>query len=258
MQEKVSNTDKDFLMAKIAVIICAAGSSSRFGKARKKQFTDIAGRAAFVRSIELFSERDNVKQIILCISKEDQEMVSLKYGANLGFFGVKISIGGAERFETVSKALQLVKDDIDIVAVHDAVRCCATAEWIDKVFEAAGKTGSAMLACPVVATIKKVKDGVIEQTVDRSNLYEAQTPQVFNKTLLLKAYENLKNLDKTKISDDSQLVEALGEKVAIVETDSSNIKITTANDIAIAEAIIKSRPKPNPKGMDNPYDEAMW
>jgi 2-C-methyl-D-erythritol 4-phosphate cytidylyltransferase len=139
-------------------------------------------------------------------------------------------------------------------------------EWIDDCFAAAARTGAAMLAAPVVATIKKVKDGVIEKTVDRAGLYEAQTPQVFKKELLKKAYAELSKLDKTKISvdstgsprDDAQLVEALGEKVAIVETDSSNIKITTPSDIAIAEAIIKSRPKPKQEGYVGPYGEAQW
>ena len=96
------------------------------------------------------------------------------------------------------------------------------------------------------------------QTVDRVGLYEAQTPQVFEASLLKKAYENLKALDKSKISDDSQLVEALGHKVSIVETDSSNIKITRKADLAVAEAILKTRPRPKPEGPAGPYIEAQW
>ncbi|MEN6386444.1 MAG: 2-C-methyl-D-erythritol 4-phosphate cytidylyltransferase, partial [Phycisphaerales bacterium] len=168
-------------------------------------------------------------------------------------------IGGSERFESVAKALAMVKDDIDLVAVHDAVRCCLTEKWVNDVFALAGKTGAAMLASPVVATLKKVADGKITETVDRRGLYEAQTPQVFKKDMLLKAYANLEKLDKSKICDDSQLVEALGEKVSIVETDFSNIKITTKADIAIAEAIIKSRSQDKPKGYVGPYgNEAQW
>jgi 2-C-methyl-D-erythritol 4-phosphate cytidylyltransferase len=250
----------------IAVIICAAGSSKRFVKeqqhrleaAKKKQFADVGGRPAFLRSIEFFAGRDNVKQILMSIPAEDEEMFKITHGANLSFHGVKLCIGGAERFETVAKALELIKDDIDIVAVHDAVRCCLTNKWVDDVFKAAEKYDAAMLACPVVATLKKVENGKIIQTVNRIGLYEAQTPQVFKKDLLKKAYANLANLDKSKISDDSQLVEALGHKVAIVETDFSNIKITNKADIAIAEAIIKSRPKPKPQGPAGAYYEAQW
>ncbi len=250
----------------IAVIICAAGSSKRFVKeqlhnleaAKKKQFADVAGRPAFLRSIEFFAGRDNVKQILLTIPAEDEEMVRVSHGANLSFHGVKLCIGGAERFETVAKALELVKDDIDFVAVHDAVRCCLKDEWLNEVFKAAEKNGAAMLACPVTATLKRVENGKIIETIDRKGLYEAQTPQVFKKDLLKKAYANLSKLDKSKISDDSQLVESLGQKVAIVETDFSNIKITTKADIAIAEAIIKSRPKPKPQGPAGAYYEAQW
>jgi 2-C-methyl-D-erythritol 4-phosphate cytidylyltransferase len=243
---------------KVGVIICAAGASSRFGGKRKKPLVDVDGRAVFLRSVEIFSSREDVKQILLAIAPEDEELVNIKWGPNLKFFNVKICFGGAERFDTVQKGLELIKDDIELIAVHDAVRCCVKEEWIDKVIAEAAKSGAAILACPVVATLKEAKDKVIIQTVDRAGLYEAQTPQVFETSLLKKAYANLKNLDKNKISDDSQLVEAIGWKVSIVETDSSNIKITHKADLAIAEAILKSRPKPIPKGPIGPYIEAQW
>jgi 2-C-methyl-D-erythritol 4-phosphate cytidylyltransferase len=243
---------------KVAVIICAAGPASRFGGKRKKQFVDVAGRAVFLRSMELFSNREDVKQILLGISQEDEELVSVKWGANLKFFNVKLFFGGDKRFDTVCKGLALVRDDIELVAVHDAARCCVTAELIDKVITAAAKSGAAIPACPVAATVKQVKDNVIIKTVDRTGLYEAQTPQIFECSLLKKAYENLKNLNENKISDDSQLVESLGHKVTIVESDSSNIKITRQSDIPIAEAILKSRPVPKPQGPIGPYIEAQW
>lgn len=245
-------------MQNIAVIICAAGASSRFGGKKKKPFVDVAGRAAFLRSVELFTDHKDVKQVLLAIAPDDEEMVSIKWGANLQFFNIQTCFGGTERFETVTNALQLVKEDIDLIAVHDAARCCLTERWIDQVFEKAAQTGAAILACPVVPTIKKVKDTAIIETVDRSGLWEAQTPQVFKADLLKKAYANLENLDKDKISDDAQLLEAMGHKVSVVETDSSNIKITGPADVAIAEAIIKSRPKPRQAGYVGPYGEAKW
>jgi 2-C-methyl-D-erythritol 4-phosphate cytidylyltransferase len=246
------------MSAKVGVIICAAGASNRFGGKRKKPFVDVDGRAAFLRSVEIFSGRDDVKQILLAIASEDEELVNVKWGPNLKFFNVKTYFGGAERFDTVQKGLELIKDDIELIAVHDAVRCCVKEEWIEKVIAEAVKTGAAILACPVVATLKQVRKGVIAKTIDRTGLYEAQTPQVFEASLLKKAYANLKNLDRNKISDDAQLVEALGHEVSIVETDSSNIKITHKADLAIAEAILKSRPKPVPKGPIGPYIEAQW
>ena len=244
----------------IAAIICAAGSGTRFGGKRKKPFVDVAGRAVFLRSVELFANRSDVKQILLAIPEDEEELVNVKWGANLKFFNVTLYIGGEERFDTVHKGLELIKDDIDFVAVHDACRCCVTEEIIDSCIEAAIDSGAAIPACPVTATLKKVniEDKMIEKTVDRSALYEAQTPQVFAVKMIKKAYENLKHLDKAKISDDAQLVEALGLKVSIVETDSSNIKITTPSDISIAEAILKSRPKKQPEGPAGPFFEAQW
>ena len=245
------------MSAKTAVIICAAGSSTRFGAKKKKPFFEISQRAVFLRSIELFTELQDVKQIILAISPEDEEMVTLKWGANLQFFGVKICNGGSERFETVRNALKLVREDIDLIAVHDAARCCTKKEWIEKCIKTAEKDSAAILAAPVTATIKKVNNEKIVETVDRSRLFEAQTPQIFKADLLKKAYQNIDKLDKSKISDDSQLVEAMGIDVTIVETDASNIKITTQSDIPLAEAIIKSQ-KPKPAAPSGPFYEAQW
>jgi len=182
--------DWGVFMKKVSVIICAAGASSRFGGDRKKPFVDVAGRPAFLRSIDFFAEREDVAQVLLAISREDEELVTVKWGAALGFAGVKLCFGGAERFETVANALEKVKNDADLIAVHDAVRCCLTDDWIDELFKTAGDTGGAMLACPVVSTLKKVTDGTIVETVDRAGLFEAQTPQVFDAKRLKDAYAN--------------------------------------------------------------------
>lgn len=242
----------------VAVIVCAAGASARFGGDRKKPFVELSGRAAFLRSIEYFSNRDEVKQIIVAISRDDEELVTVKWGSTLAFNGVKLCLGGAERFQTVANALAKIKDDIDLIAVHDAVRCCLTNDWVDAVFEKAAETGAAILACPVNGSLKKVEKGIITDTIDRDNIYEAQTPQVFNAKWLREAYGKIGKLDKKKITDDAQLVEALGYKVHIVETDYTNLKITRKSDVQIAEAIMKSRPKPKPEGPIGPYIEAQW
>ena len=242
----------------VAAIICAAGSSRRFGGKKKKPFVDVCGRAAFLRSVELFNEREDCQQVLLAIAPEDEEIVDIKWAPNLQFFGVRIYLGGEERFDTIQKGLDLIHEDIDLVAIHDAARCCITAELIDKVVTQAADTKAAILACPVIPTIKEVNDHVITKTVDRSMLYEAQTPQVFDTALLKRAYANLKTQQSTTISDDAQLVESLGEPVTVVESDSSNFKITYPADVAIAEAIIKARPKSKPEGPIGPYNEAQW
>ena len=245
-------------MKNIAVIICAAGASTRFAGKEKKPFVDIAGRPAFLRSVDIFLNRDDVKQIILAISPEDEESVKIRWGATLSFAGVKLTQGGTERFETVENALALVKDDIDLIAVHDAARPCLTNNWLDAVFALAAENDAAILASPINGTIKKVADSKITNTVDRTDLYEAQTPQVFTAQLLKEAYANLPNLDKSNITDDANLIEALNKPVYIVETDISNIKITRKSDIQLAAAIIKARPKPKTTGPLGPYEEAQW
>jgi 2-C-methyl-D-erythritol 4-phosphate cytidylyltransferase len=246
------------MVSKVAVIICAAGPGTRFGGKRRKQFVDVAGRAAFLRNVELFANREDVSQILMGIPKEDEEIVTIRYGANLSLFKTKAYIGGATRFETVGIGLKMLKDDINLVAIHDAARCCVTAKWIDDCIKAAEKTGAAILACPVTATLKDVKDGVIVKTVDRNGLYEAQTPQVFEVNLLKKSRESVDKAVAEKITDDSQLIEQLGHKVSVVDTDSSNIKITYPADVAIAEAILKTRPEPKKEGYIGPFYEAQW
>lgn len=242
----------------VAAIICAAGPGSRFGGKKKKQFIEVGGRAVFMRSIELFADREGVKQVLLGIAGEDQEMLKINWGTKLSFFGVQTFLGGAERFETILKGLDLIKEGIELVAVHDACRCCATGRLVADVIAKAAETGAAVPAAPVTATIKLVKDGEIVKTVDRAGLFEAQTPQVFELSLLKRAYANLANVDRATITDDAFLVEAIGHKVAIVESDASNIKITRQSDIPMAEAIIKSRPRPKPEGPLHPFAEAEW
>lgn len=242
----------------VAAIICAAGRAKRFGGKKRKPFADMDGRAMFLRSIEIFSGLNDVKQLLLAIRPEDEEWVQIKWGANLKFFNVQICFGGEHRYQTVQNGLDLLKDDIDLVAVHDAARCCINATLIEKTITAAVRHGAAIPACPVVGTLKQVRGGQIVKTVDRSDLYEAQTPQVFHKDLLRQAYQNLKNIDSSQISDDAQLVEALGHKVAIVESDASNIKVTYPSDILIAEALLRCRPSPKLDGPIGPYIEARW
>jgi 2-C-methyl-D-erythritol 4-phosphate cytidylyltransferase len=238
---------------KVAVLLPAAGSSSRFKGKTKKQFSDIDGRAVFLRTVELFADRDDVSQVIMAIPAEDEELFKIKWEASLAFHGVKVIHGGGERHETVAKMLDQVRDDVDLIALHDAVRPCVTKEQINAVFKAAAETGAALLAQPLVGTIKQVgEDQNIVKTIDRSGLWEAQTPQVFQPDIIRKA---LAQRDKVTddITDDAQLVEALGIPVTIVKSTAGNIKITSNEDIVIAGAILKARPKPKPKGPTGPW-----
>ena len=246
-------------MAPFAVILPAAGQSSRFKDKEKKPFTNLDGRAVWLRSVELFVTRDDVCQCIIVVAPDDQEMFKRRYGANLAFMNVQIANGGAERFESVANALALVKPEAEYVAIHDAVRPCVTEVLINSVFAKAKQAGAALLAVPVSETVKQVNSQhQVQATMPRQGLWLAQTPQVFRKEWLTEAYGKR---DKTAkdITDDAQLVEAAGHPVHVVESNASNIKITTKADLHLAEAILKSQPKPKPSGPIHPFaEEEMW
>lgn len=241
------------MAVKAAVLIPAAGASSRFKGKKKKQFSDIDGRAVFLRAIEVFADRDDVAQIVMAIPAEDRELFEIKWGDSVGFHGVRVIDGGSERYATAEKLLAEVADDVDLVAIHDAVRPCITKEKIDAVFAAAAQTGAAILANRIPGTVKKSDDQLnIVETPDRTDLWEAQTPQVFRLDILKEAYKRRASLSQ-EITDDAQLVSACGVGVRLVESDSSNIKITCGVDLVIASAILKSRPKPKPTGPAGPW-----
>jgi 2-C-methyl-D-erythritol 4-phosphate cytidylyltransferase len=246
-------------MAKFAVILPAAGSSSRFKDKEKKPFAQLDGRAVWLRCAELFVTRDDVLQCIIVVSKNDQEMFRRRYGANLAFMNVQIADGGSERFESVANALNLLQPEAEYVAIHDAVRPCLTDTLIDAVFATAVTNGAALLALPIADTIKRVDGGrVVKETVSRQGLWLAQTPQVFRRDWLLEAYAKRGTLGR-EITDDAQLMEAAGHKVFAVEGAATNIKLTTKNDLFLAEAILKSRPKPKATGPIHPFaEEEMW
>ncbi len=245
-------------MAKIAVIIVAAGKGERFnGGKENKAFAKLDGRAMFLRSVEQFVNREDVCQTILVISADDEEYVRERFGANLGFLGVQRATGGARRCDSVANALAAVREDADLVAIHDAARPCVSIDMIDRVFEEATKTGAAILAAPLRGTIKRASGvNVVDETMPREGLWEAQTPQVFRRQVILEAYQKLTaDLEPT---DDAQVVEATGFPVALVESDLTNLKVTVPADLNLASAILKIRPKPKPKASTNPFEEAQW
>lgn len=230
-------------MAKFAVILPAAGKSTRFNmQKRKKTFVELKGRAVWLRAAELFVNRDDVVQTLVVVSPEDLEWFKEKFAPNLAFMNVDIVTGGAERADSVKNALARVRPEAEFVAVHDAARPLVVAEWIDKVFRAAEETGAAILATPVTSTLKRAgANNTIESTVSRAGLWAAQTPQVFRRQLLLDAYAKQGNLQAT---DEAQLVEQLGVPITLVEGSPINIKITTNDDFRLAEVALDALPKP--------------
>ena len=250
--------NESFDVSKFAVILPAAGSSSRFHDQHyKKPFAPLANKPVWLYSAERFLARADVKQVLLVISPEDREDFLSKFGANVAILGVELVEGGAERAESVAQALARVKPEMEYVCVHDAARPCLADAWITSVFEAAVRSGAAILAIPVSGTLKRVSsDQRIEATVDRENLWEAQTPQVFRRQLLLDAHAQRGGFAAT---DDAQLVERLGHAVTVVPGSPINLKITTREDLRLAEQALKALPKPKLNTPAHPFaDDDMW
>lgn len=258
---------------KIAVILPAAGQGRRFSAhadplaARKSKIEiDLKGRPVFLRAVELFGSRAEVSQIILAVNPDVLEEFRFKWGDQLGLRNVKLVAGGhTERWETVRNALTAVDENSTHVAIHDAARPLTNAKLIDRVFDTASRCRAVIPAVPVSATLKRVsldsaaprssRDRAMDilgapdpeatmryviAAVDRANVVEVQTPQVFEAALLRQAYEQITagKVDPKAITDDAGLVESLGEKVYVVEGESTNIKITRPEDVHLARAIL--------------------
>ena len=244
-------------MAKFAVILPAAGKSSRFKNPQyKKPFIPLGDRALWLHAAERFINRSDVCQLILVISPEDREYFDSRFASNVVFLGIDVVEGGQERADSVEKALAAVKAEAGYVCVHDAARPCLANPWIDAVFAAARQHGAAILATPINGTIKRVEGGKIAETVPRAGLWEAQTPQVARKDLLLAAYAQRQGFAAT---DDAQLLERMGQTVAVVAGSPLNLKVTTAEDLKLAEQALKVLPKPRLDRPAHPFaDDDLW
>jgi 2-C-methyl-D-erythritol 4-phosphate cytidylyltransferase len=241
-------------MSEFSVILPAAGQSRRFGgtdnPSQKKVFVALDGRPVWLRTADLFRDRADVRQVIVVIAQEDAEYFVDRFGSDLAVLGIDWVVGGRERHHSISNALTKVDPRSRWIAIHDAARPCASEKDIDQVFRLGKETGAAILAQPVHATLKQVSaDHQVEKTIDRRHLWLAQTPQAFEKSLLIGAYEQFVSRSRdgsiqgVPITDDSQVVEAAGHAVAVVTGAGSNIKITTSEDLKLAQAILKARPK---------------
>lgn len=239
-------------MPKFAVILPAAGRSRRFGDSRrKKTFVDLKDRPVWVRAAEHFVNRPDVAQTLVVVAEEDQEFFREKFRPNLAFMGVEIVTGGAERADSVQNALARVRSEIEFVAVHDAARPLLAKKWIDAVFAAAVESGAAILAHRVASTLKRVGDDRrIVETVSRDQLWEAQTPQVFRRELLLEAFSRRDGFTAT---DEAQLVERIAHPVSVVECSAINLKITTQEDLRMAEKLLEALPKEQSFGSLHPF-----
>jgi|SRR5881392_37178 len=221
-------------------IIVAAGQGSRMGGECPKQFRELAGIPIIIHTLRAFEQCEVIQEIIVVLpASESANFLSLagKYGLRKLS---KVVPGGITRSESVFHGLQAVRaTTAEVVAIHDGVRPFVSPDEITRTVKAAHEHEAAILVAPVTDTIKEVAHDGIVRTIERSLLRRALTPQCFRYTLLRRAYEQAE-VNDPELTDESLLVERLGVQVAIVEGSPRNIKITTPEDLLVAEALIRS------------------
>ncbi|HSE36018.1 MAG TPA: 2-C-methyl-D-erythritol 4-phosphate cytidylyltransferase [Blastocatellia bacterium] len=218
-------------------IIPAAGIGARMHADRAKQMLELEGVPVLVHTLQRFQQCDAIDQIILALQPNlTAEMLGLISRYNLTKVA-RVVGGGPERQDSVYRCLQVVREEnAGIIVVHDAVRPFIRPDEIRAVIERAETTGAALMALAATDTIKQVKSGRVQRTLDRRRIYYAQTPQAFRFSIIRDAFERA-YADSFIGTDESQLIERLGQRVSVVEGSPINIKITRPFDLRLAEVI---------------------
>ncbi|HDP16487.1 MAG TPA: 2-C-methyl-D-erythritol 4-phosphate cytidylyltransferase [Candidatus Omnitrophica bacterium] len=222
---------------RVTAIVPAAGKGSRIKSSIEKPYIKIKGRPVLAWTLQALSRNNSIKEIIVAVSRNRMRKARRDVIDKYGIKKVRLVPGGKERKDSVANALKSVSSGTEYVLIHDGSRPFIDNALINNSLAAARKTGAAIVAVPVKPTLKIVgKDKRIKSTPDRKYFWEAQTPQVFEKGLVEKAYAGMAGKSAT---DDSMLVEAMGIKPVIVMGSYRNIKITTKEDLDIAKMLIK-------------------
>ena len=226
----------------------AAGRGERLGMPRKALLT-LAGRPMLAWSLAALERAETIGAVVVVAGAHIEDDVARL--VRDGDFAKVAAIvpGGERRQDSVAAGLAALSPGIAIVAIHDAARPLAEPELFDRCVLAAAESGAAIAAAPVADTLKRVADGVIRETVDRTALWAAQTPQAFQLDLLRRA---MAACGDRQVTDDALLCEAVGVPVTVVPSTAANLKVTHDEDIAIAEALLRARgsgphpPTPSP------------
>lgn len=222
----------------ISVIIAAAGSGRRMGLTEKKQFLDLLGSPILVRTLNVFNVHPLIDEIIVVTNSEDIDKVqamSQSYKLNKV---TSIVSGGERRQDSINNALSEVRGEI--VLIHDAARPFVTPKIIEENIKSIDHFKGVVTGVPVKDTIKYVENGLVKETLNRQKLLSVQTPQTFRSHILKEAYGHMDS-HQLSVTDDSSLLEMMGYDIGVVEGSYENIKITTIEDLRIAEEIIRSK-----------------
>ncbi|WP_334299291.1 2-C-methyl-D-erythritol 4-phosphate cytidylyltransferase [Metaclostridioides mangenotii] len=221
-----------------SVVVVAAGSGKRMNIGINKQFIKLGEKEVIAHTIQVFYINKDIDEIVVCIKPEEEKYFLDNIINKYNFKGVKIAYGGKERQDSIYNGLKKLDEKCNIVLIHDGARPFIDDKIIKESIEEAKVKKAVVVGVPVSDTIKIVKDGEIESTPDRSLLWAAQTPQVFDYNTIKKAYEDAYESGFYG-TDDSMLVERIGQKVSMVMGSHKNIKITNQEDLKTANQIIQ-------------------
>ncbi len=213
----------------------------RMGGGVNKNLLALAGEPILIRTLKTFSRVERVNFLIVVVASHEVETVERLLSSTEGLKPWRVTVGGSERQYSIANGLKLLPDDAEIILVHDAARPLISARTINDVIDAAEAFGGAIAAVPSKDTIKIVDaEGFVKQTPPRRDLVSVQTPQGFKREILLQAYAQAQ-AEKFLGTDDASLVERLGAKVKVVKSGYDNIKITTPEDLSVAETFLLKR-----------------
>lgn len=219
-------------------VVPAAGRSTRMGE--DKLFLPLGEVPVLLRTLWALEQCDGITEIVV-VTRKDMIVPVGQLCRDAGMIKVhKVVVGGESRTESVLAGIREAEPGAELIAVHDAARPLLTQELLEEVLKKAAQYGAAAPAVPVKDTIKRAVDGVVESTPDRSELYAVQTPQVFEHGLLLGALEKAL-AEGAELTDDCSAVERLGMPVRLTTGSYENIKLTTPEDLAVAESILERR-----------------
>jgi len=228
----------------VAAIVVAGGRGSRLGRPQPKAFVPLARRPMLAYSLEALRDVAEVGELVVVLPEGQEHALADAWAALFDQYRVSATVaGGGYRWQSVSAGLQALAQGSDLVLIHDAARPLATRELIEAVVARAVEVGAAIAAQPLTDTLKEA-DGklLIRHTLDRTRYWRAQTPQVFRRALIVEAYRRAADLGAYGPggpTDDAQLVEALGAPVALVESRTPNVKVTTPEDLALVEQLLE-------------------
>ena len=226
-------------VSNVAVVLLAGGVGSRMKANQPKQFMQLRGKPVLMHTLELFLSLEGVSQVVLVIGEEYRaqfDYLTAEYPSVLSF-----ADPGKERQDSVFNGLSGTAEDASVVCIHDAARPLVTRDEIYNVLRDGIEHGAAVLGVPMKATVKESEDGeFVLRTVNRARLWEIHTPQVIKPALLKEGFKQVKEKG-LEVTDDVSIIEQLGLPVKITVGEYTNIKITTPDDMAVAEQILSSR-----------------